>query len=431
MSKLLLALALFCCVSLAQAGVAIEHWQTPNGTRVIFVGLHDLPILDVRVDFRAGSMFDPPGKSGLAALTHALLDLGADDLDEAAISNRLADVGAHLGGDWDNDRAGLRLRTLTQPEKKEAALSVLEKVLRAPHFDTAVFERERAHRIAELKDALTRPGTLARRAFWSALYPEHPYGRLSTPESLATLTTEDLRTFWQHHYSATNAIITLVGDLSRAEAENLAARLSAALPADDATPLALPEAPRLEATRTVRIPHPAQQAHISIGLPAIERGNPDYFPLLIGNYTLGGGGFVSRLMSEVREKRGLAYSVYSTFSPLAQAGPFQIGMQTQKEQTDEALNVTRDVLTEFLEKGPTPTELQAAQDHLAGGFPLNLDSNAKILANVSTIAFYGLPLDYLETWQAKIRAVTTEDVRRAFARHIQMEKLVTVIVAAP
>ena len=431
MLKSLLSLVLFCCAGLAQAGVTIEHWRTPEGTQIYYVGLRDLPILDVRVDFNAGSRFDPVGKEGLAGLTNALLDLGADDLDETTISNRLADVGADLSGDRDSDRASLRLRTLTHPEKKDAALAVLEKVLRAPHFNAAVFERERARSIAGLEDALTRPGTLASRAFWSALYPEHPYGQLTTPESLANLTVEDLWLFWRGHYNAMNAVITLVGDLSRAEAETLAKRLSAALPQAPEIQLPALEAPHSEAARTVRIPHPAQQAHILLGLPAIERGNPDYFPLLVGNYTLGGGGFVSRLMSEVREKRGLAYSVYSYFSPMAQAGPFQIGMQTRKEQTDEALEVTRQVLAEFLANGPTPAELKAAQDHLAGGFPLNLDSNAKILANVSTIAFYGLPLDYLDTWQQKVRAVTAEDVRRAFAQHVRMDHLMTVIVAAP
>jgi zinc protease len=150
--------------------------------------------------------------------------------------------------------------------------------------------------------------------------------------------------------------------------------------------------------------------------------------LQVGNYTLGGGGFVSRLMQEVREKRGFAYSVYSAFLPLAQTGPFQIGLQTRKEQSDEALSVARDVLTRFLAEGPDEAELLAAKQYLAGSFPLRLDSNSKLLDNVAVIGFYGLPLDYLDTYVGQIEKVTVADIRAAFARHVRPENLVTVVV---
>ncbi|MDR2678634.1 MAG: insulinase family protein [Zoogloeaceae bacterium] len=416
-------------VAVARAGVVIERWQTPEGAQVQFVALDALPILDVQIDFRAGSAFNPQDKAGLANLTRGMLTLGAADLDETALANALADVGAALGGGADEDRASLRLRTLSQPEKQEAALTVLEKVLRQPLFDAEIFARERARSIAGLKDALTRPDTLASRAFRTALYPGHPYGRLVTPESLATLEIADVRAFWQRHYVAANAVITLVGNLSRAEAEALAARLAIAMPQGEAVPF--PEPELVIAAKTVNITHPAKQAHIYLGMPAIRRGDPDFFPLLVGNYTLGGGGFVSRLMEEVREKRGFAYSVYSYFSPQRLEGPFQIGLQTQKEQAAEALRVTRAVLTDFLQTGPSAAELAAAKDNLAGSFPLRLDSNAKILENVAVIGFYGLPADYLDTYQARVRAVTQAAVKAAFARHVQPEKFVTVTVGAP
>ena len=414
---------------LAQAGVAIEHWQSPAGTRVYFVHSPALPILDVQLDFAAGSMFDPTGREGLAGLTHALLDLGAGDLDETAISNRMADVGASLGGSLDKDRASISLRTLSQPEKREAALAVLEQVLARPHFDAAILERERARAIAGLKDALTRPDTQASRAFWAALYPGHPYGRLSTPESLAAITPSEPREFWQRHYNAANASLTLVGNLSRAEAEALAGRLTALLPPGE--PAVLPAPPVAGQGQRLELSYPASQAHLFVGMPAVARGDPDFFPLLVGNYTLGGGGFVSRLMREVREKRGFAYSVYSHFTPMRQAGPFQIGLQTKKEQAGEALAVVSQVLAEFLAQGPAPAELKAAQANLVGSFPLRLDSNRKILEHVAMIGFYGLPLDYLDTYQARVRAVSAEDIRRAFARHVQPDRLVTVTVPAP
>lgn len=427
MLKRIFFLALWVLAGAAQAGVTIEHWQSPAGTRVYFVHSPALPILDVQVDFAAGSMFDPVGKEGLAGLTHALLDLGAGELDETAISNRMADVGASLGGSLDRDRASLTLRTLSQPEKREAALAVLEQVLRQPRFDGAILAREQTRSIAALKDALTRPDTQASRAFWATLYPGHPYGRLSTPESLAAIGQPELREFWRKHYNAANATLTLVGDISRAEAEALAQRLTAALPPGE--PVSLPAAPVTAAGQTVALSYPASQAHLFVGMPSVARGDPDFFPLLVGNYTLGGGGFVSRLMQEVREKRGFAYSVYSYFAPMRQAGPFQIGLQTKKAQAGEALGVVSRVLTDFLAKGPTPAELRAAQANLIGSFPLRLDSNRKILEHVAMIGFYGLPLDYLDTYRDRVRAVSVEDVRRAFVRHVQPEKLVTITVA--
>ncbi len=412
----------------ARAGVTIQHWQAPSGAQVYFVESRSLPILDVQVDFAAGSMFDPEGKSGVAALTRSILDLGAGSLDENALADRLADVGAKLAGGADTDRASISLRTLSAADKRGPALEVLRQVLTAPRFDDAVFSREQARTVASLKEAMTRPDAIAGKAFWAALYPNHPYGRQATPESVAAITPADLRAFYQRWYNAQNASITLVGDLSRAEAEKLAQTLTADLPKGEVPPL--PAAPTEPAKTVKKIAHPAAQAHIQIGLPAIARGDADFFPLLVGNYSLGGGGFVSRLMQEVRDKRGYAYSVYSYFAPMRQTGPFQIGLQTKRSQAADALKLTRDILDGFLKQGPSEAELAAAKANLTGSFPLRLDSNHKILENVAMIGFYGLPLDYLDTYQAKVQAVTVDDVKRAFAKHVRPEHLVTVMVAA-
>lgn len=411
-----------------QAAPAIEHWVSANGARVYFIESRVLPMLDIQVDFAAGSMVDPPAKAGRAALTRSLLDLGAGPLDETAIAEQLADVGAALGGSADTDRASISLRTLSAPDKRGPALAILRQILQSPRFEAAVFEREQARTVAGIKEALTRPDSIAGRTFWAALYPAHPYGRQATPESVAALTRDDLQAHYQQYYVARNAVVTVVGDLSRSEAAALVDQLLDGLP--EGAPATLPAPPKGSAGRTQAIAHPASQAHIYIGLPAIERGHPDFFPLLVGNYTLGGGGFVSRLMQEVRDKRGFAYSVYSYFAPLRHAGPFQIGLQTKRSQAREAIQVTRSVLDGFLRQGPTPDELAAAKANLTGAFPLRLDSNRKLLDNAAVIGFYGLPLDYLDTYQDKVRAVTAEDVRRAFARHVRPADLVTVTVAA-
>ena len=421
------AIALFISQAVL-AGVKIEHWVTPSGARVQFVESRVLPMLDVQVDFAAGSMFDPEGKSGLAALTRGALDLGAGKFDETAIAEQMADIGASLAGGADTDRANVSLRTLSAKDKREPALNILKAVLHAPLFDAAIFEREKARTIAGLKEAMTRPDSIAGKAFWAAMYPNHPYGRQATPESVAALSRDDLAAHHARYYNAANASISLVGDISRAEAEMIAEAIAAGLPKGEAAKLpAAPEKPKWSLTQ---LAHPASQAHVYIGLPAIERGNPDFFPLLVGNYTLGGGGFVSRLMKEVRDKRGYAYSVYSYFAPLKQTGPFQIGLQTKRSQARDALKVTREVLTDFLKDGPSDDELAAAKANLTGSFPLRLDSNKKILDNVANIGFYGLPLDYLDQYQAKVQAVTANDIKTAFARNVRADSLVTVTVAA-
>lgn len=430
--KALLALALFSLSQLVLAGPRIEHWTTPTGTPVYFVASPNLPMLDVRIDFAAGSAYDPTDKAGLASLTHALLDLGAGPDDEATIARKLADLGAQLSGGVELDRASVSLRTLTDPERLPAAMALLRQVLSAPHFSETVLQRERQRAIAELNDALTRPDTLANRAFWQTLYGTHPYGQQTDEASLTRINRADLVAFFQRHYTRNNAIITLIGDLDRAHAEKMADKLSRALLEDTGVPrlsTTLPTAPA-STGQTVRIKHPASQAHVLLGLPLVPRGDPDFFPLLVGNYTLGGGGFVSRLMHEVREKRGYAYSVYSYFAPMKVAGPFQIGLQTKKEQADAALQLTREVVERFVAEGPSAAELVAAKANLAGSFPLRLDSNRKLLDNVATLAFYGLPLDWLDTYQARIRAVSRESVRQAFARHLPPAQLNTIVVGA-
>jgi zinc protease len=428
MKRLIAAAFALLLTQAALAGVKIEHWVSPSGARVYFVESRVLPMLDVQVDFAAGSMFDPAGKSGLAALTRATLDNGAGQLDETAIAEQLADIGANLGGSADTDRASISLRTLSARNKRQPALDILKTVIQAPLFDAAIFEREKARTIASLKEAMTRPDSIAGKAFWEALYPGHPYGRQATPESVATLSRDDLAAFHARYYTAANATVTLVGDLSRQEAEGIVEKLLAGLP--KGAPAALPEAPVLPKGGLIQLAHPASQAHIYIGLPAIERGNPDFFPLLVGNYMLGGGGFVSRLMKEVRDKRGYAYSVYSYFAPMRQTGPFQIGLQTKRSQAKDAIKVARDVLDGFLKNGPSDEELQAAKANLTGSFPLRLDSNKKILDNVAVIGFYSLPLDYLDQYQAMVQAVTADDIRQAFARRVKPENLITVTVAA-
>ncbi|MBL8492244.1 MAG: insulinase family protein [Rhodocyclaceae bacterium] len=413
--------------SLAAAGVKIEHWTAPSGARVYFVETHAIPIVDVQVDFAAGTAYDPPGKSGLAGLTRGLLDAGAGSLDEEQIAGRVVDLGIRMGGSVDADRAGMTLRTLSSKPERDGALDLFRTVLVQPHFPEAAFSREKGRALAGLKEAETRPDAIAGKRFAAALYPGHPYGAVSTVGSVGAINRDDVAAFHRDRYSASRAVVSIIGDLDRKEAERIAQFLTEGLPpgqsAAELPPVAMP------AAEVIRVPHPATQAQIHLGLPAIKRLDPDWYALLVGNYVLGGGGIVSRLMKEVREKRGYAYSVYSYFQPRRLEGPFEIGLQTKREQAGDALKVVQDTLAGFMAQGPTPEELHAAQRNLVDGLALRIDSNAKILGYLSAIGFYGLPLTYLDDFPKKIEAVTVKDVREAFSRHVKRENMVTVVVA--
>jgi zinc protease len=414
----------------AQAALTIQNWQTPQGARVYFVESRELPMLDVAVSFPGGSARDPAGKEGLAVLTHSLLDQGAGGLSDTAIAHGLADVGAVLSGAFDRDRAGVTLRTLSSAAEKTAALEMLARVLQHPEFPQAVVKREQQRLISTIREAEADPGTVADKAFYRALYGSHPYAHDESgdPAAIAKLTRTDLQAFYRAHYSAPNAVIALMGDIGRAEAEAIATRLAAGLPTS--APLADLPRPDPAPVSDTRIAHPSTQSHVLVGAVGMARDDPEFFPLFVGNYVLGGGGFDSRLMKEVRDKRGYAYSAYSYFIPMQVAGPFQLGLQTRIEQTGDALTVARDTLREFIAAGPGEAELAQAKSNLTGGFPLRIDSNKKILEYLSVIGFYKLPLDYLDTWVDKVNAVDAAAVKQAFARRLNADKLVTVVVGA-
>lgn len=423
--RILGALALALVTHTALAGPAIQHWVAETGARVYFVPGDTLPMLDVRVDFAAGSARDPQNLSGLAAMTRSLLDAGTGDMNEQAIAEARADTGAQFGGGTDNDRAWFSVRTLSSTDERDAALALAARLIAQPAYPENVVAREKARATAGLREALTRPATLAERAFGRLVFGDHPYGAQTTFESIEAISRDALLDFHLRHYTARNATVTIVGDASREDAEHIAVALTRELPPGESLPQ--PPAPQMSQAATERIAHPSSQAHILAGLPGMSRDDPDYFTLLVGNHILGGSGLVSRLNREVRDARGYAYSVYSYFAPQAVAGPFQIGLQTRGSQTDDALEVVRQVLDDFIAEGPTEDELKAAQANLINGFGLRLDSNSKILDWVATVGFYGLPLDWLDTYPQRVADVTVQGIRDAFARRVQPEHLSVVV----
>lgn len=411
------------------AGVNIENWQTSSGADVYFVENHDLPIIDISINFAAGSARDPAEKAGLSAITRHMMTTGAGRLNEEEISNRMADIGAILDGEHDLDRAGFKLRTLSNDRERIQALDIFAKVLQQPDFPEAILKREKTRIIAGLKEAATKPDTISSKTFMKALYGDHPYAFDAEQETVNAIRRDDLVNFYQTYYGAKNAVIALIGDMSRDQAAAIAEQLATGLPKAQEPP-PLPDVRYPEKGVEHRIAHPATQAHIVLGYPGVKRGDPDYFPLYVGNYILGGGGFVSRLTEEVREERGLVYSIYSYFMPMAVKGPFQIGLQTKKEQGDSALKVVHETLDDFMNKGVTEAELRAAKQNIIGGFPLRLDSNAKILDYLAVIGFYKLPLTYLDDFNQQVEKVTTAQIKDAFNRRLKADRMVTVVVGA-
>ncbi len=412
----------------AVASPEIQHWKTGNGARVYFVAAPQLPMLDIRVVFDAGSARD--GKlPGLALMTNALLDAGAGDLDEEAIAERLEGLGAQLSSTALRDMAMVSLRSLSDARYLDPAVAILARIIGEPRFPEEVFQRERKRLLVSLRAEQQSPGDIASKAFYRAIYGEHPYASPvnGTEESLQALRRSDLQRFHQRYYVAANAVVALVGDLTREEAEKLAEQLVAPLSTGTAAP-SLPAVKPLAGAVERSLPHPSTQTHILLGQPGMTRTDPDYMALYVGNHILGGSGFGSRIMTEIREKRGLAYSAYSFFLPMRRKGPFQMGLQTRNETAAEAERLLREILVRFIEEGPTEKELIAAKKNITGSFPLRIDSNRDILEYIAMIGFYGLPLDYLETFNQRVEAVTGEAIRDAFRRRIDPRRLAAIRV---
>jgi len=431
-TTLVLSFAMLMMSLSAEAGVKIQQWQTTTGAEVYFVENHDLPIVDLSVNFSAGSVRDTAEKSGLAGITRYLMALGAAGMSDEVIANKMADIGAILGGEFTSDRATFKLRTLSSVREQTQALEVFVKVLQKPDFPQTVLDREKARIIAGLQESATQPESIANKAFMAALYGKHPYSleESGEVETVSKINREDLQAFYAKYYGAKGSVIAMMGDLTREQANQIAENLSGNLPKASA-PEPIPSVILPSQAIEQRIAHPASQSHILLGYPGIKRGDADLFPLYVGNYILGGGGFVSRLTEEVREKRGLVYSVYSYFMPMAELGPFQIGLQTKKEQADVALNLVRETFDKFLKDGVTEKELTAAKANIIGGFPMRIDSNTKILDYLATIGFYHLPLNYLDEYNGNVDKVTVAQIKETFNRRLKPENFVTIVVGDP
>ena len=334
-----------------------------------------------------------------------------------------------MGASSRRDAASVSLRSLADPRYLQPAVETVARLLKEPTFAPDAVERVRQQMLTALRERAQSPGAIAQDAFFKALYGGHPYG--SPPEgtaaSLNAIARVDIQDFHRRYYIASNAVVAIVGDLDRAAAEQLANALVGGLPEGVAVPPP-PPPPPVPASQTIRIPHPSSQSHILMGQIGVSRTDPDYYALYLGNHVLGGNGLVSQLSQEIREKRGLAYGAYSAFSPMRQAGPFLINLQTRNDQVDTALRVAQTTLREFTAQGPAAQLLEEARRNITGGFALDIAGNGKLVNALGGIAFYGLPLDYLQNHIETMNGIDLEQVKAAWQRHVQPDKLITVIV---
>ncbi len=422
----------------AQAILPIEKLDSVKGAKAYLVQTKALPMLDIEISIDAGDRFDPTGKSGLASMTAELMNYGARSskgaLSEAQIADEIADLGANFGISVGAERAVIRIRSLSRKDLRDRVVQLASAMLSAPTYDAKILEREKQRAITGLLEAETKPESVLERRFRKSVYGNYPLSESPSVKSVGSVSVSDLARFHQQFYRRDRIIVSIVGDVSPAEANEIVEVLLKNVPQSGAAIPALPQFERSPieplASRQIYIPFDSQQAHIAMGMTAITRSNPDYFPLIVGNYILGGGGFVSRLMSEVREKRGLAYSVFSYFAPGKDTGIFQAGLQTKGDQATLALEVMNSTIANFIANGATPSELQAAKANLVNGFPLRIDNNRKLLDNVSSIAWNDLPLDTLETWTTKVDAVTLEQVSAAFQKYLAMDRMKIVVLGA-
>ncbi|MBD8683045.1 M16 family metallopeptidase [Pseudomonas sp. CFBP 13719] len=407
----------------------IQSWKTAEGAKVLFVEAHELPMFDLRLTFAAGSSQDQ-NHPGIALLTNAMLNEGVAGKDVSAIAQGFEGLGADFSNGAYRDMAVASLRSLSDTDKRTPALKLFADVVGKPTFPADALVRIKNQLLASFEFQKQNPAKLASNELFTQLYGSHPYAHPSEGDakSLPGLSIEQLRAFHKRAYAAGNAVIAIVGDLSRGEAEQIAAQVSSALPKGPA--LAKPAQPAAPAAGVTHIDFPSKQTQMFIAQLGIDRKDPDFAALSMGNQILGGGSFGTRLMSEVREKRGLTYGVYSGFTPMQVRGPFLINLQTRAELGDGTLKLVQDILRDYLKTGPTQEELDNAKREQAGSFPLSNASNASIVAQLGATGFYDMPLTWMEDFLQQSQALTVEQVKAAMNKHLDADKLV-IVTAGP
>ncbi len=423
------AFALTAAFAAPAAALEIKRSVLADGAVLLVSEQHQLPMVTMTIAFDAGARRDPEGKGGLASLTASSLTLGTKELSASQFNQKVDFMGSSISIGAGADYAQASFTSLKKYE--DATLGLLAAALTEPALSDAEITRKRDERVATIKAQEEQPDYVAGVTFHKALYGNTPYGHPSagTAESVAKLTPQDVRDFYQAHYKIGSAVISVVGDVGAGEVK---AKLEKALDALKGTvaPQAEPPAPSVApGIHPTLVDRNVVQATIILGSGGVARSNPDYYRLQVMNYILGGGGFASRLMKIVRSKHGLAYGISSGFDAGKFPGSFAVDTQTKNKSTNEALQLIVEQLRDIQEHPVSDAELASARKYLIGSFPLKLDRQSSIASFILQVELYGLGLDYAERYPKLIAAVTREDIQRVAQKYLHPDALVLVAVA--
>lgn len=429
MTSLLIALMVFTSQAQARENVVdIRSWTTTNGVPVFFVEREQIPMVDIAVLFDAGSRRDQ-SHPGIASLTASLMGQGSKKFDADQIANGFENVGAEFGASVGRDIVSFHLRTLTEHAAVTQSMNIFKSILTEPTFPQKQFDRLRKQTLTGLQLRQQNASAKAVDLFYQNLYPEGPYQFpvSGTTESISALKVNDVQDYYQRNFVTGSAKIVIVGDVSEIEARALANDITKGM-IQGLGPIQVKAKLKEPAGMKIKEHFSGPQTAIVMGQLGIDREDPHYYVLTVGNAILGGLPFYSRLFSEVREKQGLSYHVASDFDPLKVKGPFSIILQTQNEKADQAIKVTQDTVKKFLLKGPSAAELDIAKKNIRGQFPLAFASNASILGQVSRLAFYDLPMSYFDEYRDNINNVTQLQIQQAFKKLLHQDNWLLVRV---
>ncbi len=408
----------------------IQDVKSPGGISAWLVEEHSVPLLAIRFVFDGGSSQDPAGKEGLANFITAMMDEGAGDLDATRFQERMEELAVRMSFEDSKDALYGNFETLTV--NREPALEMLRLAVNKPRFDADAVDRIRKQLLANLAYASKNPQQVAGKAWSEGAFPGHPYGRHAngTPESVAAIQSADLEAFRKRTFARDTLKVVAVGDIDAKTLGEILDRVFGDLPAKaELTPVAETAPKPVEKLQIVEMDVP--QSVVQFGMPGLARKDPDFIPAFVMNQILGGGGFASRLTEEVREKRGLAYSVYSYLQPLRYAATFGGGVATKNDAVKQSIDVIRAELERMAKDGPTETELANAKSYLTGSFALRFDTNSKIASQLLWMLHEDMGIDYPTRRNALIEAVTMEDVKRAAERVLKVDDLFITVVGKP
>jgi len=424
------ALSLLFLASIPANAMKIEKVTTAKGIEAWLVEDHSRPIISLQYAFSGGASQDPDGKPGVATFVSGMLDEGAGNLDSEAFQTRLEDLAAKFSVSASHDHITGSFSMLTQ--NREESLKLLHMALTSPHFAAKDAERIREQIVASLRMEEKDPNKVAAIEWFKLAFGHHPYGRPTsgTLESVAAITPADLHAYVQKMFARDNLKIAVVGDI---DAKQLGAALDSVfgdLPAkSERKPVPDVSWQASPLQKVVQLPNP--QSVVQFGFQGLKRSDPDFIPAYILNYVVGGGGFASKLMHEVREKRGLAYSVYTYLYPLEHAGIFAGGVATENKSVAESLDLIKAELARAGREGLTEQELRMAKDYLIGSFALRFDTSGKIAAQLLAVQLDNLGIDYIDRRNGEIEAVTVEDIKRVAKRLIEHKNLIVTIAGEP